>query len=160
MRSPIKLAPAGLALALLLSPLTAHAIAGPFAALTGNWSGAGKIVFSDGHEEGLRCRATESGGQGDNLQLTLRCASASYNFELSSDVTYQGGAISGSWSEASHNVGGSLTGRASGNHIEAAARAPNFAANLSLTTTGNRQMVSIRSAGSEIAEVTLALSRR
>src|SRR5258708_30799378 len=112
MMTPIKLAPAGLALALLL-PI-AHAAAGPFAALTGTWSGAGTISFSDGHEESLRCRANESGGQGDNLQLNLRCASESYNFELSSDVTYQGGAISGSWSEASHNAGGTLTGRASG----------------------------------------------
>jgi hypothetical protein len=158
--SPLKLAPAGLLLASLCFPTVADAATGPFAALTGNWSGSGMISFSDGHQENLRCRASESSSQGVDLQLTLRCASDSYTFELSSDVTYQGGAISGSWSEATRNASGTLTGRASGNRIEAAARGANFAANLALTTVGNRQTVQIRSAGSEISGVTLAMSRR
>jgi len=158
--SPFKLVPAGLLLASLFLPTAAQPAAGPFAALTGNWFGGGRISFSDGHEESLRCRASESGGRGDNLQLNLRCASDSYTFELASDVTYQDGAISGSWNEATHNASGTLTGRANGHRIEAAARAPNFAANLALTTVGNRQTVQIRAAGSDIADVSLTMSRR
>jgi hypothetical protein len=155
-----KLAPAAVLAAVLLSTSAMAAPLGPFAALTGSWSGAGTIDFKDGHTERLRCRADEAGGRGDTLQLTLRCASDSYNFELSSDVTYQGGAITGSWSEATHNASGKITGSASGNRIDVSARSQNFAANLRLTTMGNRQVVSISSAGSEISGVMLEMSRR
>lgn len=160
MKSAIKLVPAAILLAAILPSAALAAPLGPFAALTGTWFGAGTMDFADGHSERLRCRANEAGGNGDTLQLTLRCASDSYNLELSSDVEYRGGAITGTWSEATHNVSGPLSGRASGNRIDASARGQNFAANLALTTQGNQQMVSIRSAGSEIAGVTLALSRR
>jgi len=155
-----KLAPAAVLAAVLLSTTAMAAPLGPFAALTGSWSGAGTIDFKDGHTERLRCRADEACGRGDTLQLTLRCASDSYNFELSSDVTYQGGAITGSWSEATHNASGKITGSASGNRIDVSARSQNFAANLRLTTMGNRQVVSISSAGSEISGVMLEMSRR
>ena len=158
--SRCKLAPAGVLVASLLSSAAMAAPLGPFAALTGSWSGAGTIDFKDGHTERLRCRADEAGGRGDTLQLTLRCASDSYNFELSSDVTYQGGALTGSWSEATHNVSGPVTGSASGNRVDVSARGQNFAANLRLTTMGNRQVVSISSAGTEISGVMLSMSRR
>lgn len=158
--SPIRFVPASVLVASLLSTAAMAAPLGPFAALTGSWSGSGTIEFKDGHTERLRCRADEAGGRGDTLQLTLRCASDSYNFELSSDVTYQDGAITGSWSEATHNAKGPLTGSARGNQIDVAARGQNFAANLRLTTQGNRQVVSISAAGSEISGVMLQMSRR
>jgi hypothetical protein len=158
--SPLKLAPAALLAAFLTTTAAAAAPLGPFAALTGSWTGSGTIAFKDGHSEALRCRADEAGGRGDTLQLTLRCASDSYNFELSSDATYSGGEISGTWHEATHNADGSLTGHASGERIDVAARSQNFAANLALTTRGNRQVVSISAAGSEISEVMLSMSRR
>jgi hypothetical protein len=108
----------------------------------------------------LRCRADEAGGRGDTLQISLRCASDSYTFDLSSDATYRDGAISGSWREATRHAEGELSGHAKGERIDIAARSQNFAANLALTTRGNRQVVSISSAGSEISEVTLSMSRK
>ncbi len=159
MMSMLNLAPAGLLLTSLLSTAAMAAPLGPFAPLTGTWSGSGTIDFKDGHSERLRCRADEAGGQ-DTLRLTLRCASDSYNFELSSDVAYQDGAITGTWSETTHNAKGPVTGSARGNQIDVAARGQNFAANLRLTTQGNRQVVSISAAGSEISEVMLEMSRR
>jgi hypothetical protein len=68
--------------------------------------------------------------------------------------------ISGSWSEASRNASGTISGRAAGDHVEAAARGENFSASLSLTTRGPRQTVSIRPQGTNIAAVSLALNRR
>jgi hypothetical protein len=155
----IRPAPAGLLLAFFLSGVAVAAPAGPFASLTGTWSGSGTIDFKDGHSERLRCRADETGGA-NTLRLTLRCASDSYNFELSSDATYQGGTITGSWSEATRKAGGTLTGSVSGNRIDVSAKSQNFAANLRLTTVGNRQVVSISAAGTEISEVMLELNRR
>ncbi len=148
-----------LLVAVLLSPLAAQA-AGPFSALAGAWSGGGTLTTADGNTERLRCRATYNvGDAGTDLRLTLRCASDSYNFELGSAVIAQGSRISGTWSEATRNASGSLSGRASGDRIEAAARSESFSANLLLATRGNRQTVSIRSQGADISEVSLSLNR-
>jgi hypothetical protein len=135
--------------------------ASPFVAMAGTWSGGGVLSTSDGQEEQLRCRASyDVAGGGEQLRLNLRCASASYNFDLASEVEYRGGAISGSWSEASRNTSGTLSGRAAGDHVEAAARGDSFSAHLSLTTRGGRQTVSIQPQGTNITSVSLALSRR
>jgi hypothetical protein len=147
---------------LSLAGTAAYAAVSPFRVMAGSWAGGGTISMSDGQQEPLRCRASydvdESGAQ---LHLNLRCASASYNFDLASDVEYRGGAVSGQWTEASRNVSGTLQGRAAGDHIEVAANGQSFAANLSLTTRGNRQTVSIRpEGGSDIRDVSLALARR
>ncbi|MEH2533346.1 hypothetical protein V1277_000270 [Bradyrhizobium sp. AZCC 1588] len=133
----------------------------PFTAMAGTWSGGGVLSTSDGQREQLRCRASyDVTGRGDQLQLNLRCASQSYNFDLASEVEYRGGAISGSWSEASRNASGTLTGRAAGDHVEAAARGDNFSAHLSLTTRGGKQTVSIQPQGTNVTSVSLALNRR
>ena len=157
------IARAGLLLlaALSLPGSATHAAISPFAAMAGSWSGGGIVNTSDGNQERLRCRANyDVGGAGAQLRLNLRCASDSYNIDLSGNVEYRGGAISGSWSEASHNASGTISGRAVGDHIEAAARGDSFSANLSLTTRGHRQMVSIRPQGTSITAVSLELSRR
>jgi hypothetical protein len=133
--------------------------ASPFVAMAGTWSGGGVLSTSDGQEEQLRCRASYDVA-GEQLRLNLRCASASYNFDLASEVEYRGGAISGSWSEASRNASDTLSGRAAGDHVEAAARGDSFSAHLSLTTRGGRQTVSIQPQGTNITSVSLALSRR
>ena len=135
--------------------------ASPLASLAGSWSGGGTLSTSDGGQEQLRCRANyDVSGAGAAVRINLRCASASYNFDLASEVAYNGGAISGSWSEASRNASGTISGRANGDRIEAAARGDNFSANLSLTTQGNRQAVSIRPQQSNVTAVSLTLQRR
>ena len=142
--------------------VAAHAApASPFRALEGSWSGGGVISMSVGNQERLRCRAAyDVGGAGEQLRLNIRCASDSYNIDLSSDVAYRGGEISGQWTESSHNASGTIEGRAVGNRIEAQARGQTFSAGLALTTSGKRQTVSIRPAGAEITAVDLQLSRR
>jgi hypothetical protein len=131
---------------------------GPFAAFAGNWSGTGTIEVKDGGRERIRCRGgnTESG---NSLRLGLRCASDSYRFELTSDITYDGGNISGSWGETSRGVYGSLSGRMSGGRIQATAQSAGFTASLSIASTSGRQSVSIRSPGQEISEVSISLAR-
>jgi hypothetical protein len=152
--------------ALLLASLTLPGAAlaapiSPFTAMAGTWAGGGVISTSDGQQEQLRCRASYNvAGAGEQLRLNIRCASASYNFDLASDVEYRGGAIAGSWSETSRNASGTLSGRASGDHVEAAARGDSFSAHLSLTTRGGRQTVSIQPQGGNITAVSLALNRR
>jgi hypothetical protein len=147
--------------ALGLAAGSAQAAVSPLRALAGSWAGGGVISMASGEQERLRCRASyDVDGEGTALRLNLKCASDSYNFDLSSQVDYTAGAISGEWTEASRNASGTLKGRATGDHIEAAATGPTFSANLSLTTHGSRQSVTIRPQGGDISAVSLELSRR
>lgn len=147
---------AGLA-AYALIAATPAAAQSAFAGMHGAWSGSGTISLSDGSKERLRCRASYRVSAGDStLQQSLRCASDSYKFELSSDVVSEGGRVSGSWSETSRGVSGSLQGRASGGRINVVADSPVFTANIVLTTTGNKQSVSITSQG-DIRQVSIAM---
>ena len=132
---------------------------GPFAGMAGSWSGGGTVTLDDGSSERLRCRATYAVGAGGNaLNQSLTCASDSYKFILSSNVLAQGGALSGTWSESSRGVNGSLEGRGASGTFQVTASAPGFTANLSLTTRGNRQSVTIRS-DSSFRSASISLSR-
>jgi hypothetical protein len=148
-----------LMLALCLPGGATQAAQSPFAAMAGSWSGGGVLDTADGGREQLRCRASYDVG-GAELRLNIRCASDSYNIDLTGNVQYRGGEIFGSWSESSHNASGTISGRAAGGRIEASARSESFSANLSLTTRGNRQTVSIRPQGTSITGISLALDRR
>jgi hypothetical protein len=139
---------------------TSHAAEGPFAHFTGNWSGSGVITVQNGSRERIRCRAHYVAREaGNGLGLLLRCASDSYKFELQSDISYDRGNITGSWNEASRQIYGQLAGQATANRIDAKASSVGFNAILSLTSRGNNQTVSMKSPGSEISEVTVALTR-
>ena len=145
--------------ALMLSASAGYAQAGPFAGFEGAWSGNGTVALSDGTTERIRCKADyKVNGTGLGLKQSLRCASDSYKFELSSDVTSQGDRISGNWSEASRNIFGNLQGTAGGGQIEVFVEASGFAANLTLRTTGNRQSVQINSKG-EIRGVNITMTK-
>lgn len=146
---------------LCLISFSAQAARSPFTALAGLWSGGGTLSTSDGEQEQLRCRAHYNvAPDGTELRLNLRCASASYNFNLAGNAEERGGEIQGSWSESTRNASGSIAGRAVGDRIEVAATGQNFSANLSLTTRRNRQAVFIRPQGTNITSVALTLYRR
>src|SRR3954469_24995758 len=150
---------AGIGAALMLSVSTSQAQSGPFAGFDGSWSGNGTVALSDGTSERIRCKADyKVNGNGLGLKQNLHCASDSYKFDLSSDVTSNGDRISGSWSERSRNIFGNLQGTAGGGQIEVFVEASGFAANLTLTTRGNKQTVSISSKG-EIRGVNITMTR-
>ena len=70
----------------------------------------------------------------------------------------QGDQVSGSWSEASRRIFGNLQGSVDAGQIDVFVEAAGFAANLTLTTRGNKQLVSITSKG-EIRDVTINMVR-
>jgi hypothetical protein len=152
----------GVGIALSTAPPARGAAEGPFAALYGNWSGNGQIKKSNGGRERIKCNATYSAAGASNLQLHLNCASDSYKFNLSSNVTNNGDMLSGTWSEASRGVMGTIHGSSGdgGRQIKATAQAAAFSADLTLTTRGNHQSVVILSPGTEVPEVDIALDRR
>jgi len=132
----------------LVAPVGYAQGAGPFGDFLGSWSGNGTIAMNSGAQERIRCRVTYSvDPTGRTLHQALRCASDSYNFNVSSDVVYSGGAITGTWTETTRQATGAVNGRAQPGSIVATVAGIGFTANLSLSAHGNQQSVTIRPQG-------------
>lgn len=130
---------------------------GPFAPMAGNWSGGGTVSLEDGSTERIRCRAKYA-PIGPTMEMSLTCASDAYKFNLGANVRAEGSAITGSWSETSRNISGSLQGRGGGGNFEVVASAAGFNANIALKTSGNRQTVTMR-ADSQFRGANISMSR-
>lgn len=139
------------------STTVSHAQSGPFAGMAGNWTGGGTVTLDDGSRERIRCRAVYK-VTGMDMAMTLTCASDAYKFNLSANVTDGAGQITGTWSESSRNVGGSLQGRGGQGNFQVVASAAGFNANISLRTTGNKQTISMR-ADSQFKAADISLSK-
>jgi len=151
---------AGIGAALMLSVSAGLAQSGgPFAGFEGQWTGTGTVNLSDGQTEHIRCKAEyKVNPNGMSLKQKLDCASDSYKFDLTSDVTSNGDRISGNWAEKSRNIFGNLQGTAGGGQIEVFVEANGFAANLTLRTNGTKQTVQISSKG-EIRGVNITMTK-
>jgi hypothetical protein len=140
-----------------VSGSASYAQSGPFAGLAGSWRGGGTISLDDGSTERIRCHAVYAVA-GPSMNMTLTCASDAYKFNLQGSVVSEGGAISGTWSESSRGITGTLQGRGGGGNFQVLASSGGFNANISLTTRGNKQSVVMR-ADSQFRGASIALSR-
>jgi hypothetical protein len=130
---------------------------GPFAPMAGSWSGGGVVTLDDGSTERIRCRAKYA-PIGPTMEMSLTCASDAYKFNLGANVRAEGSAITGSWSEASRNISGSLQGRGGGGNFEVVASAAGFNASIALRTSGNKQTVTMR-ADSQFRGANITMTR-
>ena len=147
------------AAAVLASVGLAQATTSPFSLLSGTWAGSGAITLASGAKESIRCRAVYNvDAAGTNLDLRLRCASDSFKFELQSNAAHNNGTVSGSWTELTRHVGGTIAGSASGSRIQVLVQGT-IAAHLAVNTRANQQLISIQAPGSEMSNVSISLSR-
>src|SRR5687767_2911753 len=107
---------AGTICAASFSASTHKLAAAEFDHIAGNWQGRGTVDRSDGTKERLRCQASYSSAPA-TLKMNLKCASDSYNFELRSDIKNEAGQLSGSWSEMTRRLSGSLSGKIDGDIV-------------------------------------------
>ena len=135
--------------------------AGPFAGLAGSWAGDGTVTMANGTSERIRCRASYSvPPMGMQLNQGLQCASDSYRFDVKSNVFVEaGGALRGTWSEATNQVAGSVSGHISPGQIDTSVISPVFSARLSVTTKGAKQSVSIQPQGTDVRAVNIEMRR-
>lgn len=145
-------------------PEAARAAAGPFAALAGAWQGTGTIQPGNGTTERIRCNATyrPRGSGGYEVDLDLRCASDSYNFDLTGQFAAdEGNHVSGQWTEHTRNIGGNAIGTARGDRLHVHVESGGFTADLSMVTRGRHQGVTIDSpGGGQPVRASITLSRR
>lgn len=146
-------------LGLVALPGTGSASGSPFTGLSGFWFGGGVITMASGARERIRCRARyDVDGDGSSLDLTLRCASDSFKFELQSNVAHINGAVSGTWAEITRHVGGQIDGSARGNRIQVRVSGT-ISALLAMKTSANHQSILIEAPGSEMSSVAISLKR-
>ncbi len=148
---------AGPALAQSAASAAAQSAAG-FREFEGSWSGSGTLSHTDGRTERLRCGA-DYVARGDVMSQRLRCRSDTTGFDLINTLRNEGGRLAGEWAETTRNVRGPLAGRLGRGSMQGSAQGPGFSAGISVAVRGNRQSVSIRSQGGDIAAVSIALVR-
>jgi hypothetical protein len=149
-------------LALGLSLSAAAAASGPFAEYVGSWKGTGTFRPSEGAAERIRCNAAyQQRGSQSEIELQLRCASDSYNFDLTGQFAAdESNRISGQWTERTRTIGGTAFGVAQGDRVQVRIESLGFSADVVLVTRHRRQSVSIDSqAGGQIVKVSITLSR-
>ena len=149
--------------ALALPGSASSAEGGAFADYPGNWSGSGTITIANDNttsNERIRCRGNYTVSDASNsLNLSLRCASDSYRFDLTSNVRASGGQLTGSWSEASRGVNGTVDGRVLRRQCHrTGSRQTDMCASFNISTRGSRQTVAISSPG-DLRAVNISLSR-
>ena len=152
----------GIALPLAATTSSPQAAAvGPFVGLSGYWSGPGVISMSNGSREHIRCKAIYAvNDSGKELNQIIRCASDSYRLEISGSIICNGGAISGTWNEATRHATSNITGRASNAEIQATIDGVGFFAGVQVRFQGDTQSVSIRTKGSdEVADVFITMRK-
>jgi hypothetical protein len=142
---------------------SAVAASGPFADFPGSWTGTGTIRLASGNKERIRCTAAYRvrSGSGRDVDLSLKCASDSYKFELTGNfLANESDQISGQWTERTRNIGGSVIGRSRGDRLQVHAESSGFAADLVMVTRERRQTVTIDSrGGGEKVEASITLRR-
>jgi hypothetical protein len=151
---------AALALLALGMPAPGDAASGPFAHFTGSWSGSGTIRPEGSNPERIRCRASFQ-PLGSDLDAKLRCASDSYNFDLTGHFSAdRSNTITGRWTENSRGVGGTAAGSIRGDRIQVVVDAAGFSATLLLNMHGRRCDVTISSqAGGQPIKATIGMNR-
>ena len=138
----------------------AEAAVKPFENMAGAWAGTGVITLGSGDKERIRCRVTYAVEDGGNrVEQDLRCASDSYKFELTSDISYANGFLTGRWNETTRRTSGTISGSAMPGRIEAMAETSGFAALFTMVTRGDNQLVKIESKSPDVSDVTITLRR-
>lgn len=118
------------------------ATSNPFHQLNGYWTGSGTVTPSKGQAERVSCRVTYAVA-GSSVTQNMRCAGTDYKFSTSSQLTYRGGKISGSWSETTYDASGTVSGTASGNSVRAIIRGDKFSGRMNIKVSGATHSINI-----------------
>jgi hypothetical protein len=128
--------------------------------LAGRWTGWGKIAFSSGASEQVRCVTTyDVASDGTSWHQTLRCASASYRVDTAADLSLAGGDVSGAWREAATASEGRVRGRATEAGLNLDIEGTGFSASLVLVVSECRQSIAIAPRGLDIERIAITLQK-
>jgi len=138
----------------------AHAVdAGPIGTLLGSWGGSGRISYTDGSSEGIRCTANYTGG-GNELRMAIRCQSDKNPIDIRSRLKIEGNRASGEWEERTFNASGTASGSVSGNRISLGISGGGLTGSMAISFSKSSHNVSISTQGIPMSSATMNFSRR
>jgi hypothetical protein len=159
-RQPLRTLHCAVILALGCQPLAADPAPHPFAQLLGRWTGEGRLGIAGSKAEAVKCRVTYiEGATVDDLEQTLRCASAGAKIEVKSQIRHTAGAISGTWTETVYVLSGNITGEVTPKGFRVTVRGTDLTANMDILFAGARQVVEIQFLHSSLIGLTLVLQK-
>ena len=134
--------------------------ASPFVRLAGRWLGEGRLGFTGGKTEAVKCRVTYIvTEQGQQVRQTIRCATESGSVEVQSTVSHASGTLTGSWKELSRDWSGELAGSVNANGFKVAIKGAELKANMDIIVKENRQIIEIQFIDSSLIGLTLVLAK-
>jgi hypothetical protein len=131
----------------------------PFSQLAGSWHGGGQVKYNDGSNERLSCRGTynqRSGGT--ELTLAIRCQSPTNKIDMKSSISYEGGRLSGHWSERNFGLEGDIDGSSASNKLSVRISGQ-LQGSMIVSVSGANHHVSISTAGPGFKSVSITFSR-
>ena len=147
----------GLALSGMVALAPALASDSAFSGLAGSWGGSGKVKYSDGSTEKMRCNARYAGANTD-VSLSINCAGDAHNIDLTGRLHATDTHVSGSWSESNLGLSGSASGKASPGHI-ALGLSGGVTGSISVSFSGSHQDVAIAVNGQVLEGVNMSLGK-
>ncbi|MEQ1611892.1 MAG: hypothetical protein ABL904_04000 [Hyphomicrobiaceae bacterium] len=142
--------------------ISAPALAADSAVVTtllGNWGGSGRIHYTDGSTETIRCTAYYTGG-GSELHMAIQCQGQGNPIHMRSRLKIDGARASGSWEERTFNASGNATGKASGDSMSLSLAGGGFSGSMAVSFSKSQHSVNITTQGIGMSKASISFNRR
>jgi len=155
----------------LLSVLTLWAATGVQAAdtnvdnfdrLKGWWIGTGRLGFTNGKTEEVKCRATYDVRKTENqdIRQVVRCASPSGNVEVESFIEQNGEALTGTWIEKRYELAGELNGSVLPDGFRVMVNGKRLTAEMTITLRKDKHIVEIQFMDGRLLGLSMVFARK
>lgn len=145
--------------ALFVGAGAARADSAAIATLVGSWSGSGRITYTDGSSESIRCTAYYT-GSGRDLNMAIQCRSEKNPVNIRSKLRIEGSRASGEWEERTFNASGSASGNVGNNSMRLDVAGGGFKGNMSVSFTQSSHDLIITTEGIAMKRATMSFSRK
>ncbi|HRK19012.1 MAG TPA: hypothetical protein PK970_08650 [Hyphomicrobiaceae bacterium] len=127
--------------------------------LLGNWSGSGRISYTDGSSEAIRCNAYNTGG-GSEVRMAIQCRSEKNPIHIRSQLKIDGGRASGQWEERTFNAAGTASGSASSSNVNLSITGGGLTGAMAVSISRSSLTITITTQGIPMNRATMNLSRQ
>jgi hypothetical protein len=150
----------GVAVAASMPISPAYAVeANAVATLIGSWGGSGRISYTDGSSESIRCTAYYTGG-GNELRMAIQCKSDKNPIHIRSKLRIDGNRASGEWEERTFNASGTASGSIGSNSLSLGISGGGFTGSMAVSFSKASHSVNVSAQGVAMSRVTISFNRR
>lgn len=150
---------AAIVLTVILAPGGAGAAESAVTTLAGSWGGSGRISYTDGNSEGIRCNSYYTAG-GNQLTLAIQCKSDTNAIHVRSKLRIDGSRVSGDWEERTFNANGSGSGTIEGNRMTLSLSGGGFTGTMTVNFSKSAHQVNISTQGIPMKGANMSFTRR